>query len=116
MAQKTVMVTISHAPHGSIFYAEGLRATVGVMAGVDEHRTVVVFLGDGAYATLKELDRSEAGRYIASLLGWGSELRVERESLEQRGIETGEVCADVGIIPRAQVLALLDAADLTIGF
>lgn len=116
MAQKQVLLTLNHAPHGSIFYAEGLRAAVGVTAGVDEHSIVVVFLGEGAYAALKGFDRSETARYIGTLADWDYGLKVERESLEVRGISADEVAPDIEIVPRLKVLALLRAADFTIDF
>ncbi len=35
MGQRHVLVTFSHAPYGSIYYPEGLRAVVGVTSGID---------------------------------------------------------------------------------
>ena len=116
MAQKTVMLTINHAPHGSVFCTEGLRAALGVISTPDEHDTVVVFLGDGAYSALAGVDRSEAARYIATLSEWGYRLTVETESLEMAGIRDDEVAPDVEIVPRTRVLALLAAADFVIDF
>ena len=37
MAEKTVLVNICRAPFGTVFYTEGLRAGVGVSAGIDEN-------------------------------------------------------------------------------
>lgn len=116
MAQKHVVVFFNRAPYGSIFYTEGLRAAVGVIAGLDEHTIVMVYLGDGAYFALKGVDRSDTAKYIGTLTAFGYRLKVERESLEARGISEDEVASDIEIIPRSEVLALVNKADVTIGF
>ncbi len=37
MSEKHVLFAFNHAPYGTIFYNEGLRAVVGVTSGIDEH-------------------------------------------------------------------------------
>ena len=116
MAEKHVLITFTHAPYGSAFYTEGLRAAVGVTSGIDEHAVDVVYLGDGVYYTLSGVDRTDSTRYLGTLAGAGYSLKAERESLEARGIRPGELAKDVEIIPRSQVVALIEQADLTIDF
>ncbi len=117
MAQKNVLITINHAPHGSIFCAEGLREAMGVISTPDEHNVVVVFLGDGAYAALAGVDRSdEVARSIAALAEWGYKLEVEMESLESAGIQSHEVAPDVEIIPRTKLLDQIGASDFVVDF
>ena len=41
MVQKTVLLTINHVPHGSVFCAEGLRTAVGVISTMDEHNAIL---------------------------------------------------------------------------
>jgi sulfur relay (sulfurtransferase) DsrF/TusC family protein len=41
---------------------------------------------------------------------------VEKESLEERNIEESRIAEDIEIISRSEVLKLVQAADVTIGF
>jgi tRNA 2-thiouridine synthesizing protein C len=116
MAQKHVLFTLNHAPYGSIWYTEGLRAVVGVTSGIDEHTVDVLYLGDGAYFALKGVDRADSAKYLGTLAKQDYHLKVERESLAKRGISDGDVAEDVEIIPRSRVLELILLADATIDF
>jgi tRNA 2-thiouridine synthesizing protein C len=116
MAQRHVLFTFNHAPYGSIYYTEGLRAAVGVTSGIDEHTVDLLYLGDGAYFTLKDVDRTDSAKYLATLTGQGVKLKVERESIEARGISPDELAGDVEVVDRRQVLELIRAADLTLDF
>jgi len=116
MAEKHVLVTFNHAPHGSIYYAEGLRAALGVTAGIDEHTVDILCLGDGVYFALKEADRGTAPGYLERLQSLGSHIKVEQESLAARDILEEELAEDVEIVSRGEVLALLEKADATIDF
>lgn len=116
MAQKHVLFTLNHAPYGSIWYTEGLRAVVGVTSGFDEHTVDVVYLGDGAYFALKGVERTDSAKYLGTIAKLGYRLRVEQESLAARGISEAEVAEDIEIIPRSQVAELVQKADVTIDF
>ncbi|NWF94616.1 MAG: hypothetical protein HXY34_00565 [Candidatus Thorarchaeota archaeon] len=52
--ERNVMVLIKSRPFGKIINFEGWRAAVG-MFGMD-HRPVMLFMGDGVYALLKNID------------------------------------------------------------
>ncbi|MEW6365715.1 MAG: DsrE family protein [Acidobacteriota bacterium] len=116
MAQKTMLLTINHAPHGSVHCVEGLRAAMGMISTPDEHNVSIVFLGDGAFSVLAGVERNEAARYMATLAEWSCRLAVEKESLEAAGIRPDEIASDVEIIPRAEVLSLIGGADFVIDF
>ncbi|HHT9125055.1 MAG TPA: DsrE family protein [Candidatus Brocadiia bacterium] len=116
MAQKNVLITINHAPYGNIYYTEGLRAAVGITSGIDENKVTLVYMGDGAYFALKGVDRKDTSKYIGTLEKQGCKLMVERESLLERGIAEKEAAQDVKVIPRSDVLKLIQEADQTIGF
>ena len=116
MGQRHVLVTFNHAPYGSIYYTEGLRAAVGVTSGVDEHTVEVLYLGEGVRFALKDIDRRDSARYLATLASLGAKLQVEREALTERGIEEAELAEDVEVIDRRRALELVRAADLTIDF
>jgi sulfur relay (sulfurtransferase) DsrF/TusC family protein len=116
MGRRHVLVTFNHAPYGSVYYSEGLRAAVGVTSGVDEHSVDVLYLGEGVRFALRDTDRRDSARYLATLASFGAKLRVERESLAERAIEEAALAEDVEIIDRHQALELVRRADLTIDF
>ena len=116
MAQKNVLVLFTHAPHGTIWYAEGLRATVGATAGIDEHVAEVLFLGDGAYAALKGVDRTQTTRYLGTLSALDSVPKVDEESLRARRIDRADLADDVEVVLRSQVLAMIERAGVTVDF
>jgi len=116
MGQRHVLVTFNHAPYGSIYYTEGLRAAVGVTSGVDEHTVEVLYLGEGVRFALRDVDRRDSARYLATLASLGARLRAERESLAERGIEEADLAENVEVIDRRQALELVRRADLTMDF
>jgi len=116
MAQRHIVFTFNHAPFGSIFYTEGLRAVVGATSGTDEHTVDVVYLGDGVYFGLKSVHRADSARYIHTLAQSGCRLKAERESLAARGIALEELAEDIEVISRDAVLELLRRASFTVGF
>lgn len=116
MGEKNVLITMNNAPYGSIYYTEGLRAAVGITSGIDEHKVSVAYLGDGAYFALKGVDRKDTETYISTLKKTESRMVVEKESLEERNIEETKIAEDIEIIPRSEVLKIMNEADLAIGF
>ena len=116
MGQKKVIVTFNRHPFGTIHYVEGLRAAVGIFSGLDEHQIDVVYLGDGVYNILEGVDRNESIGYLATLDKYGFRLKVERESLDEREIDTSDVAEGIEVIPRADVFGLIKEADATVDF
>jgi sulfur relay (sulfurtransferase) DsrF/TusC family protein len=116
MPQRHVLITFNHAPYGSIYYTEGLRAAVGVTGGIDEHTVDVLYLGDGVYFALKDVDRSDSARYLATLSALGVKLKVDQEAMQARSIGKSDLADDVEVIGRDQALELVRRADLTIDF
>lgn len=116
MAEKKVLVSFNRAPYGTIFYTEGLRAALGVTAGIEENEVTAVFLGDGVYYALKDLDRTDTAKYLATLAKLGAPLYAEEESLSERGIGKEDMADDIKIIPRAEVLKLFQGTDCNIDF
>jgi sulfur relay (sulfurtransferase) DsrF/TusC family protein len=116
MGQRHVLVTFNHAPYGSIYYTEGLRAVVGVTSGIDEHTVDVLYLGEGVRFALRNVDRRDSARYLATLASLGAKLKVEREALAERRIEEADLAEDIEVVDRRQALELVRRADLTIDF
>lgn len=116
MAQRHILFTVNHAPFGSIFYTEGLRAVLGATSGTDEHTVDVVYLGEGVYFGLKKVNRADTAKYIHTLVQSGCRLKVEHESLTAHGITPEELADDIEVISRDTVRELLTQADFTVGF
>ncbi len=116
MAQRHVLITFNSAPYGNIFYSEGLRAAVGVTSGIDEHTVDLLYLGDGVYFTLKGVDRTDSAKYLGTLSALGVNLKVSKEDLAARGISESELADGAQVVSRAEALALVQRADLTIDF
>lgn len=117
MAQRTVLITINQAPFGNVFYTEGLRAAVGITSGIDENVATVAYLGDGVYFTLHGVNRKDTERYITSLQKQeGAKLLVERESLKERRIKERDVGTEFEIVPRKEILKLIQTADFVMDF
>ena len=116
MAEKKVVISFNRAPYGSIFYTEGLRAAVGVTAGIDEHKVDVIFLGDGVFFALKNVARDDSKGYLGTLAKLGTKLYAEEESLNDRKIAKDALAGDVEVIQRKKVLELYQKSDATIDF
>jgi sulfur relay (sulfurtransferase) DsrF/TusC family protein len=116
MGQRHVLITFNHAPYGSIFYTEGLRAAVGVTSGIDEHTVDVLYLGDGVRFVTDGVDRKDSNLYLSTLSSLDVNLKAEREALQERNIGESELAEGVEIVSRDEVLELVRQADLTIDF
>lgn len=116
MAEKKVLVSFNHAPYGTIFYTEGLRAAVGITSGLDEHSVNSVFLGDGVYYALKNVNREDSARYLGTLSELGAGLYAEEESLQERNIDSAQIAGDIQVVPRSKILELFQEADFNVDF
>lgn len=116
MPQKKVLININRAPFGTIMYTEGLRAAVGVSAGIDENIPTVLFQGDGVYYTLKDVDRTDALAYFESMKGMQTKLYAVKEDLADRSISESELAQGIGVIPREKALRLFHENDISLDF
>ncbi len=116
MAQKKVLITLNQPPFGTIHYVEGLRAAVGVISGIDEHEATVAYIGDGVYNTLKSVNREEQMGYLNTLKAKEVKIYVEKESLDERGIQESNVYEDFKVIGRAELDAIVRNVDNTVDF
>ncbi len=116
MAQRTVLITINQAPFGNVFYTEGLRAAVGITSGIDENIITVAYLGDGVYFTLHGVDRKDTERYLSTIQKQNAGMIVEKESLKERGLKERDVGTEFEIVPRKEILKLIQTADFVMDF
>ncbi len=116
MAQKKVLITFNRPPFGSIHYVEGLRASVGVISGLDEHEASMAYIGDGVYNTLKNVNREEQMGYLGTLTTKDIKIYVEKESLQERGISESDIYDKVEVITRADLDKHIRSVDATVDF
>ncbi len=113
---KKILVTFNQAPFGSMFYAEGLRACLGLAGGAEQHIVKIVYLGDGVYYALNGADRENTSKYIRDLGEIGCKFMVEQESLDGRGISEKEIGSEFEVVSRKSIISLLEECDVTIDF
>lgn len=111
MGTKRLLYHFNRAPHGTIFWTEGLRAAVGAVAGVDEHKVDILFQADGVWSALKEMGRKENEGYMQTLEEGDTKFYVVREDLEKRRIREDGVWEKVEIISRKEALRLYKEVD-----
>ncbi|MEE8431995.1 MAG: DsrE family protein [Candidatus Desulfatibia sp.] len=116
MASNKIMVQFLNRPFGTIHYVEGLRASLGIASGWDEHEVYLLFMGEGVYYALKGVNRTDSLKYIHTLEKLGFGLNVERESLQELGIDESDISEEFNIVSRAEVFELMKEQDFTVDF
>lgn len=116
MGQKKVLIHFSRPPFGTAFYNEGLRAALGVTAGVEDNIPTVLFQSDSVFYCLKLTDRTNAKPYFDLFEVMETKLYAVAEDLEERSISKDDIADDIAVIPRAQALALFHENDFNMDF
>lgn len=116
MATNKIMVAFLNRPFGTIHYVEGLRASLGIASGWDEHELFLIFMGEGAYYALKGVSKTDVLKYMNTLNKLGFGLHVERESLQELGIDEKDVSEEFKILSRKEVFELMKEQDFTVDF
>jgi sulfur relay protein TusB/DsrH len=112
MAEKKILYHFNRAPHGTIFWTEGMRAAVGAVAGIDEHKVDLLFHGDGVYHALKDMEETENLGYLSTLEDAEANYYVVDEDLKERNISPEELKERFQIIDREKAASLFQEADL----
>ena len=115
--EKKILFMFLRAPFGSIYYTEGMRAVVGMMSGLDEHKVTCVYMGDAAYYCLKDSDKSESAGYVKTIADISeTDYYVEKESLAERGISEDELDGTYKVVSRDDVAKLIAENDVIYDF
>lgn len=115
--EKKILFMFLRAPFGSIYYTEGMRAAVGMMAGLDEHKVTCAYIGDGAYYCLKGSDKSESAGYVKTISDISeTAYYVEKESLAERNIAEDELDEMFKVISRDELAKLIADNDVVYDF
>ena len=115
--EKKILFMFLRAPFGVIYYTEGMRAVVGMMSGMDEHKVTCAYLGDGAYYCLKGADRGESAGYVKTIADISeTHYYVEKESLVERGISEDELDAMFEVASRDDIAKMIADNDVIYDF
>ncbi|MDI6800158.1 MAG: DsrE family protein [Actinomycetota bacterium] len=114
MAEKRILYHFNRAPHGNIFWTEGMRAATGAVAGIDEHKVDLLFQGDGVYNALKDMEETESLGYLPSLEEAEAGYYVVDEDIKERVIGVGDLKDRFKVIDRAKAAALYLQTDMNV--
>jgi len=112
MPGKKICVMLKSKPFSTINYYEALRNA----AGFWEHQVSFIWMGDGIYAALKEVDTALTHRYFSELPDAGVSLYVEEEALRERGFTADDLTAGITVAGKQKIIELLGEAQATLVF
>ncbi len=99
--EKPILILINSRPFGTIVNFEGWRASVG-MFGMD-HTPTMLFMGDGVYALLKDMDDLHIRMFKSTYLNFDGRICASKRSLEERNISPEEVTDGVEVLDENEV-------------
>ena len=106
------------APHGTIYALEVLEMVlISAMFEQDVH---IAFLDDGVFQIKKNqapahLEMKDFSKTYRALEGYGIEkVFVEKESMEERGLESSDLMIPVAVIGRKEMVDLMESADVVL--
>jgi len=117
---KRFMFVNRKAPYGTAYALEGLEVVL-ISAAFDQD-VCIAFLDDGVFQLVKGQDTQGAGMKnfsptFRALEGYDIErLYVERESLQARGLNDGDLLVPVQVMDAAEMGALMAEQDVIISF
>ena len=117
---KKFMFVNRKAPYGTIYALESLEVVL-ISAAFDQDVSLA-FLDDGVYQLrkgqqTKGIETKNFSPTYRALDGYDVEkLYVEKEALEERGLNEDDLLVDVIVLPRAEMGALMDEQDVVLSF
>lgn len=117
---KKFMFVNRKAPHGTVYALESLE--VVLIAATFDQDCSLVFLDDGVYQLAKSQNTKAIGvknfspTYRALDDYDINKLYVERESLEQRGLNEDDLMVPVAVLSAGEIADLMAAQDVVLSF
>jgi len=112
--ERPVLILIKSRPFGTIINFEGWRASVG-MFGMD-HEPLMLFMGDGVYAVLKNIDDMPIRMFKATYKSFDGRICVSKASLEERNISPDEIIEEAEILDEDAVGKAFVETDIMVTF
>jgi sulfur relay (sulfurtransferase) DsrF/TusC family protein len=115
-SKKTISVLLRKVPFDTVRDVEALRMSLGLTLRDD--RVQVLFLEDGVYTLLntspEAIGSPPLARHLETLLDLDCPLLVEKESLEERGLE--HLVFPVKIMTRGEIAEILAQSHIVISY
>lgn len=131
---KKFMYINRHAPHGTVYALEGLE--VVLIGAAFEQDVCMAFIGDGVFQLKRDQDTKDTGmkNFSPTYKALGdyevNRLYVERESLEERGLEEDDLMPltwedeeddwaekpSIHVVSRAALADLIEEQDVILNF
>ena len=113
-----IVVIFRLAPYGTIFNAEGFRASTGLTAlDVETH---AVFMDDAVFTLLKgqkphEIHMGDLGKGIRGMINFDVKVYVIKESLEERGLTEHDLVEnnEIQLVSKKELSKLIAESDAT---
>ncbi len=112
--EKKVLFLIKKRPYGTIMNFEAWRAAVG-MFGMD-HTPTMLFLGDGVYSLLNEMDSKPIELFKRTYLSFEGKILASNSALQEREIEPGQLIPEVEIVGSDEIGKLLEENEMVVSF
>ena len=109
-------VTINHPPFSGNICEEGLRTIVGTQMAVEEQMLNAIFIGDGVYFGLKEMNQESFAKYLKTMKSMDMAVYLEEESVRDRHIEKDMINDEFITVSRSEILRLLKESDHVLSF
>lgn len=113
MPEKTIMIIVKSKPFSNLNYYEALRTASGLLV---EHRVILIWMGDGIYAALKNADQKLTSKFFETFPDMEIRLYVEEESLKERGFGKEDIIPEAKVISRGEIPDLLLEAQASMVF
>lgn len=118
MAKKKVVVLLRKSPLGSVKCSEALRHSVGLTLAPNE--VTAVLMGPAAWLATplapERIGGGEVKKHIDMLARLKARVVVERESLEEHGIDPSRLLPGVEVVSHREVVSVLTEAEAVIPF
>ncbi len=112
MPEKNVVVLIKSRPFSTLNYYEALL----VAAGLWEHRTSILWMGDGVYAALKTADGRLTEKFFIDFPDLDTELYAEEDALRERDLNASDILPGIKVVNRGEITELLREAEASLVF
>lgn len=112
--ERKVLILVRSRPFGQIINFEGWRAAVG-MIGMD-HEPTMLFMDDGVYSLLKDIDITPIRMFKATYLDFDGRLCVSKKALDDRKISIDEIFEEVEVLDENGMTQALTENEIIITF
>ncbi len=112
MIQKSIAIQCSHGDRLARGVSEALRPAVGLAAGYQGHKVTLLVCDEGVYRLLESANQPFNHAYLASAGILDVSVHVEKESLEERGLNEEQLVGDVQVTSAEDMLKKIEEADI----